>query len=151
MKNNVRVYFDTMLGNIIVDGRVETNFAEYISKLDEKDTFKEIECSLFIKTQIAGSPMPKERELTLGYVVYRDLLAIKKANEESDERHQVDMSTLEIWRISIDREFLRITWTFDDGTGGRIICGNPNVIHERDERRDESWHVYPVQKFQVAW
>lgn len=151
MEKNVRVYFDTMLGNIIVDGRIETNFAGYISKLDEKDTFKEIECSLFIKTQIAGLPMPKERELKLGYVVYRDLLSIKKANETSDERHQVDMSTLEIRRVSIDRECLRITWTFDNGTGGRIICGNPNVIHERDERRDESWHVFPVQKFQVAW
>lgn len=151
MENNLSVYFETMLGNIVVDGRIETNFADYVGKLNEKDTFKEIVCSLFIKTQIAGSPRPKDRKLDIGYAVYRDLLSIKKANEESDERHQVDMSTLEIWRVSINREFLRITWTFDDGDGGRIICGNLNVIHERDERRDESWHVFPIQKFQVAW
>ena len=151
MENNMKVYFSTMFGNIIVDGRIESNFLEYVNKLDDKDTFKNIKCSLFVSTQIAGSPIPKERELDLGYVAYLDLKSIKKANETSDERHQVDMSTLGIWRVSIDREFLRITWTFDDGNGGRIICGNPNVIHERDERRDESWHVYPVQKFQVAW
>ena len=151
MGSNMNVYIKTMFGDIIVDGRIESNFLEYIDKLDERSSFENIQCSLFVLTQIAGNPKPQKREINLDYVTYLDLKSIKKANEESDERHQVDMSTLAIWRVNIDGEKLRIEWTFDDGNGRRIICGNPNEILQGDKCERKMWHVMPLLKFQVAW
>lgn len=149
MTEQVRVV--TMYGDIVVPCEINANFKEMLGRINEENAFRLFDGTVTINTIVAGHPSPKPREIKIGYATYNDITGIMEQNKLYDDKHQVDINTLEIWRITIDREYLRIDWTFNDDPedekSRRIIRGNTNEVH--DARN--GLVAFPVQTLQICW
>ena len=141
----------TMYGDVVVPCKLETNFMKVIDRIDESDAYKLFKGKVVFDTIIAGNPFPQEREINIGYAIYTDICGIVAENKRMDGKHQVDIKTLDLWRINIDGAYLRITWTFndipDEPESRRMICGNLHEVLDATK----GWSAFPVQRLQVAW
>ena len=98
--------------------------------------------------------------INLGWVLMSDRMAFEEQNKAEDERHQVDLESLEVRGICIEdgyRARVRVDYVFQYGTGenrsGRCCYGELTDLGERmDHDMTESYgkRDWPIHKGEFA-
>ena len=134
-----KVIFSTVVGRIEVTA--DMDFSIDFEKL-KSDKVEERAHAINASLEI---PKPsRERLISYGsdfdtyllffsLVVMHDIDELEKQNERNDERHQVDLKSLEIYEIWIDGDTFRIRWKFTDCFGtDRLFAGFIAKIHKSE-------------------
>ena len=158
MENNTQVVFNTIIGNVPVDARLEFNVSkEFLNgetdKLRDNITAK---VSIDKSNPYAWSDGHKKYNIDFSLAVCYDIRELIKHNaeyaaKEDNGRHHVDLNTLSIRKIWIDGKHLSIEWRFEDCYGdGRCFMGNTHVIHDQsDDRNHENFYCSSPLKMQI--